>query len=56
MTNLFELYAWLFNVFAFALLVLVCISLFIVALYCAREFLRAGARARRPIRMAHVSR
>lgn len=39
MTPLFEFYALLFEVFAFALLAVVCISLLIVALYCAAEIL-----------------
>jgi hypothetical protein len=40
MANLFEFYALLFEVFAFTLLALVCISLLIVALHCAVEVLR----------------
>ena len=39
MTPLFEFYALLFEVFAFALAAVVCISLLIVALYCVVEIL-----------------
>ena len=40
MTQIFELYALLFEVFAFTLLVVVGVSFLIVALHCAVELAR----------------